>query len=475
MIAQSWEWHSLPPAALGARASKLTNKTAALLHSLRLESRGREHLENICSRVVAFTTDLGTEMGLAEALRGSTILGWTHPDLQTHEVERADDHHDAPSRGGSSPFVFPHALPVPGVLHILDNCTHQSLDEGFQHWPVYVKQLQSICAILTQKWERDVLLQDMVQKGATQAEQNLLNREFPTIVSWRWGSLHHVLEALLPLRPILVQYFSTSAFLQSKNGVDAAAVHFALRSPLFWCYTKMLFVMQDKLRELQCWAERCPCHDIGGDHNDREDQEERHRKMFARLCGTMKCMHTTCPMRGKRSAEMATGDLLELLRSLVATQTTVITTVLSDALQPQETELIITDFKAGMEWARLILELKLCHWQELPWKLCGLAHFNEGKARDCAREVLGEFASRPDTLGARHRLTQEFLGHDSPLRHDVEQLANGVRRSALPVLVERVVPLMSIPISERWVERQHSLVKGALAGKHRKHATQVSH
>ena len=59
------QWHQMMPASLGIRATSLTHKTSAVLHSTQMETSSARALQAYCCSVVSFTTDMGTELGLA--------------------------------------------------------------------------------------------------------------------------------------------------------------------------------------------------------------------------------------------------------------------------------------------------------------------------------------------------------------------------------------------------------------------------
>ena len=54
------------PVALGRSAEKLQDKLRSVLHGLGLECWTAEEALSRCERVVAFTSDMGTELGMAE-------------------------------------------------------------------------------------------------------------------------------------------------------------------------------------------------------------------------------------------------------------------------------------------------------------------------------------------------------------------------------------------------------------------------
>ena len=238
----------------------------------------------------------------------------------------------------------------------------------------------------------------------------------------------------------------------------------------------MLLRMQTILETCLAWAEGCGCHSYVSQDGQHTSPHTRVRQFRELLGGSQhQCMYETCPMRGRRAPELACGDLAAMFAELCSTQGSFLECWMPD-LGPKDRQTIIEDFAGGMERIRLLLSMKLLSWEELPWKLAGCAHADMDKARACAMECMSLFDMDPLSVGAQHRVSQEFLADASPssLRMSLQAFARGGALREHPELLQRLLELRCIPVCERFVERQHSLVKSSLAGKHRKHPTQVS-
>eukprot|EP00974_Lingulodinium_polyedra_P026741 2578927-Lingulodinium_polyedra.AAC.1 len=63
------------------------------------------------------------------------------------------------------------------------------------------------------------------------------------------------------------------------------------------------------------WRESCPCHPLPLRTGPETSASRglRRRAMFSRRLGGMASMWETCPVMGKRAAEMASGDGLRAL------------------------------------------------------------------------------------------------------------------------------------------------------------------
>ena len=494
VVAEAYQWHCLVPTALGAREAKLSNKVAACLHALNLESLGLEHLQQTMNQVVAFTSDLGVEVGLAEAQLGPSLLQWfdtsKHHNLTVQVEEDTGEGKClvdpiSTTKAEDTP-IFENAFPVPGMLHIISNCILQSHKHSMTHWPNYLTQLRAISNFLSKRWEREAIQAHMRRQNATSEEERRFDKDIPTVTHWRWGCVLHLLKAILPLRGVLRSYCQTCDLTNSKSeDVDPDLLREGIVSDFFWAYSRMLLCMHAVLGDVSVWCEGCPCHhepglgrrsdvfDFGGVGSEQVDLStgRGYRQLLG--AGLKKVMHNSCPMRGRRSSELAAGDLQQLLKQRISLQSVALQDWLTEPLTADERTLLIHDFAEGLNQIAVILDLKIRFWQQLPWKLCALGHVDPIKAQAAALEVLEACETNPDDPGVQHRVTQAFVGqHSGNLRRELEQFSRGQPLETLPGLTEHIAALVGIPVVERWVERQHSIVKASL-GLTRRHPTQA--
>ena len=132
-------------------------------------------------------------------------------------------------------------------------------------------------------------------------------------------------------------------------------------------------------------------------------------------------------------------------------------------LSERDKAVCLRDFAQGRAHLVFVFQVKLSMWRQLPWILCGVAHPEKGVAAECGRRALALYqAAAP---GAEHHsLTASMcipgtIGHTQLLlyitdRHELQEL---------PFLCVAVAKLRFIPITERWVESLHSLLKRYLA------------
>lgn len=124
-----------------------------------------------------------------------------------------------------------------------------------------------------------------------------------------------------------------------------------------------------------------------------------------------------------------------------------------------------------MDWSRargrMFTELcaKLAHWQQLPWKLLGLAHHRPEEARRTAKQCL--FLWQRGGLGTRHRQSRRFLDpgynngpNDPALYPLVKMVAEGapIQSPLMDPMISWLGRFRLLRVAERRVEGIHSQV-----------------
>ena len=156
-IAQATCWHRLPPMALGSGRASLDYKLRALCKSLYLETQSMPALKGVLSMVCGFCTDLGTEAGLAdtaglsvaEVLSGD-VRDSAEDDLQVDGVAACGEAQKDNDSECATDHLFPNALWVPGVGHIMHNLTN-AVDKALPNWEPWFRKFKAVNALLLRK------------------------------------------------------------------------------------------------------------------------------------------------------------------------------------------------------------------------------------------------------------------------------------------------------------------------------------
>ena len=127
-------------------------------------------------------------------------------------------------------------------------------------------------------------------------------------------------------------------------------------------------------------------------------------------------------------------------------------------------------------YAQSILTMKLRCWNQLPLKLCALAHHNPKVAQSSAQACLDLYQATPDEqMQYHHPLSVVFLDCCGRCYKYVEAMAKGVPITDLPKdFASLVASLQFIPIAERVIEAEHKNVKKTLAKLTRSKGARVS-
>ena len=280
------EKHMHVPVVLGSRATDLPNKAAALVHSLRVETVNAEALQAILATAVSFTSDMGVESGLPDFpkvdLRQLCVAELPADiDIEDDVGGGGGENMNAVACAGGecedSPYMFPHALMVCGVLHILANATSQ-VHERMGAWESFKPKLQVVAQFLHSAHYRSRLRSTCFGKQSQfSGFANYFNTGCPLPIEWRWLVTQQVLQHVLGLEHVLLAGWNLQAYLagsrdgrpegeedegyrgrQSESTVSLDKVDEALRSPDFWATCKMIWHVGESIRAMEGWSKACP-------------------------------------------------------------------------------------------------------------------------------------------------------------------------------------------------------------------------
>ena len=221
---------------------------------------------------------------------------------------------------------------------------------------------------------------------------------------------------------------------------------------------------------MESWVEACPCHQF---LKPMRSPSRGSKPVFSDACqrleaGRIACGLThgkttdgptfSCPMRGKRAVEVASGAIAEYMAQRRQTAASDLLCRLPESLTSDEIVSIVDDFNFGVAHMDAQASLKLRHWSLLPWSLAGSGHWNEDIARKCVEKCLKLFDAVEPNPALHHRVTWYWLRPGSQARTELEAFVNGAPRDSLPLLSKLAAEVMFMPLVERCQEGQHSLV-----------------
>ena len=307
--------------------------------------------------------------------------------------------------------MFEQAIPVAGLLHIVDNLAHDIHDRALKLWPDMSPKLSLMCRVFSEEGLRERFVEKCLRSGGYPQYVKDFSRTFQQPIEWRWGSLIGTLRWLLELETKMREAWDAEKFgeVVRKGRRHAGAEAFSrtyftrvARDKQFWCYMHMLFLMQSALDRVAWWAESCPCHPlpyIHGEHRlARAYRERKEWQRLVRKCGhRWRSLFRFCLMKGKHAPDLAAKAVIRKLdESIRMMNTMLLAKCIDEGLTPTQQDEIMEDWNLGVEFLCAGLRAKTGFWLVLPWRLCALGHHIPQEVQQCAAECLSMYDARPD-------------------------------------------------------------------------------
>jgi hypothetical protein len=474
------------PTAVGHGRASLADKVHCLAHSCRLTSPTWRDCAKLLSSTVSWTGDLGTEAGVAGA--STSLLALFGPwvaeqdasaeaaDSVTAEAEAqaANDGFDFQAEGKvplaeaarpADPYrvSWRHSLFVPGVLHIMHNCT-EDFSNSMPGWDGFIVQLRNVARML-HKPQR--LLATCFSRPPHAAKAHRF-QSFPhTVYEGRWGDALRTTRDLLSLMADLRSAWDLRLYnfgrddvqdngrQDDKHGVKLTIVDEAIRSSYFWGYCSVVDIVGDALLQCMAWAEGCACHP-GDEHRTyfRRSRNFQHK---------YKVEFQGCPMRTRRAPEMASDGLVKHLRRVFSQGSEALLLLPPVAeLSPNERAKLLREYGRARQHLAMTFSIKLAHWRQLPWILAGIAHPDRDIAKSCGERALQLYPSAPPDV-RRHPAVRALCDPASPASQELSHFVySSGRIDQLPALQLWLGKFLFMPIAERWVESLHAVAKHQL-------------
>ena len=237
IVCKCLDRHNNVPGALASAKESLVYEVSTFLNQLRLESESNMALQNLLGKVLSFTVDLG-EVSLPDPQHNSFedwMESWEVEEVKPQnsggglEEDDGQDHDDPGNAGHAMEpgdgcvhdgrpaadlpqaaecneasiglkYLFRIAIPIIDVLHIVDTMTFSFLHK-LSNWDWFLTLLIGICDMLCNPWTRERFLEQCLNPdpvGKTYA--HMFEKQFHSIIEWRWKTVVRVLTWLIPLR-----------------------------------------------------------------------------------------------------------------------------------------------------------------------------------------------------------------------------------------------------------------------------------
>ena len=465
-LTQAIRRHRQMPMGLGSGASSLEYKCQALAIKFLHESSSFAALRAIGRRVYSLTVDMGVEVGVADA-KGGDLVSYLPPWMSALDSIRPDSGLDALCHESDHHFL-PNALLSAGLDHIANNLL-SDMDQALTCWNEWLVGFKALSHLLSHKH----LLVRLIARCIDGTPFQPLARMFETCVEpvakWRWGTIVKTLPSILKLQNGLHLVWDEGKFLnrgeslQDEDGSDVfklAIVTKTVKSSRWWAFGHMLLHLHAVGNFPSAWGSGCRCHEwmlSEGSHPQTVLQQA--------MLDCQKCLDEDaerwdgpkfqCPLKGKRAPELAANALLPLVRAKAERAKGDIL-LASGMVDEADREAILNDFGLGVSHILMTLELKLGHWQTLPWLIAGLALPENNQ--QLAQKILAEFDKLPAEPIHHHKVSWKMLRPGCIVRQQVEAVATGACLADQPQLLLEVSKASLVPVVERIVEGAHSLV-----------------
>lgn len=271
----------LPMVILDKSFMDASGETLAILWQLYLVVGGNvQWFLLFLSRVRSITTDKGVERKIADI-----------PGVAEEFFKLIDPSGKFPteSSGGWAEHMFPRALAMPGWMHMRDLVLRRGLC-SLPALPDWLAGLKAVVSFLRSTTNLAIFTRRLRHRGLSGVAALLEKAKLPHFAEWRWGTLLHTCDALLPIIGPIRQAFDPSLFAGARDGTHFKKVVETLRSKAWLQMSGFVHWFARWIGSIMSWGQGCACH--------QEDLSAGRA--------------TTCPLKGRRIKEAHSHAMAEL-------------------------------------------------------------------------------------------------------------------------------------------------------------------
>ena len=212
---------------------------------------------------------------------------------------------------------------------------------------------------------------------------------------------------LMLVEPVIRKWWNKLAYRKSRDkpsevddawSASADELERVIKSASFWATARVMNEVGYQAEMVGRWTEGCPCHEA--QRLIWHSSSSHDRRLLPKP--------PTCEFQSCRAPQLASGEaIFAFKKSFWLSQQNIVVHVAGLPMTDQT--------KLRMDWdaarARIELELsmKLAHWQQLPYILCGLGHHDDMTAMNVARTALRLYDDAPSQPAAKHNQSRRFL------------------------------------------------------------------
>ena len=234
------------PQFLGSGSAKLEHKVKSMMFLFWMMASPPRHLSILeASRsLVSFTTDMGTELGLAEFEAWNLVdvlPPWMFGEADSTPGLQPDFGFEGDVLGGGvcgvqaarGERVFGPAVSVAGMMHIIHNLSWFA-DVKLNCFKDWLDGLKSVVTLLHYHHNRRRYVFSCIIGGPYEGQASRFKGGVPIFTEWRWGSIVHLIELLIPFQYLLKSTFSAFKFtnMEKKESAQDRPLRAVLPRPL---------------------------------------------------------------------------------------------------------------------------------------------------------------------------------------------------------------------------------------------------
>lgn len=287
------------------------------------------------------------------------------------------------------------SLHIPGLQHILSNAT-DAMGASMLSWQAWLPKLKAVCDLLRRRYSRDRLKNTCFVNEPASLQWPLFEGFSAHVVQGRWGSIAEAVTMLLPLETALRYAWDIERFNYGRSTndlpqppaeescrMDLGLLNDAITGEFFWAYTFMVYSLVDTVSHSTHWVMGCPCHSSRAAVGNATARAALPQGR-------------SCPMAGRRAPEVASGELLSILRETWRVRASALRMESRLVLLPEASlAKLVTDFGLGRQAFMFYVEVKLVAFQQLPLLLIGLGCVDPRTARRVAVQCQALFLCCP--------------------------------------------------------------------------------
>lgn len=254
------------------------------------------------------------------------------------------------------------------------------MPEFLERWPSTLESLRALEKLLRPPTMRERFQACCI--GVDNPASNKLSKWSCSLRSLRWESITNFTEELLHVEHELRMYWNKHKFANGLDdakhkrwkdttsgefGINVSFIDETIQSTTFWNSVCMVHDIAFEAEFIGKWAEGCSCCEdklISGTSGHKRQRT----KWFSK---SIQSSLLPCPYKGCRAVQLAAGDWLPRLQSVMSESRSRLTDIVVRSPSTDQPA-FVEDWIAARSKLWSTLQIKLAYFNQLPLKICAL-------------------------------------------------------------------------------------------------------